>query len=250
MRPVDFYKPEYKREGWATITVPSTMERQGFGTPIYTNAIYPFKVNPPYVMNEPPKNYTAYKERNPVGSYCRYFTVPADWRDKQIILHLAGAGSGVFVWVNGHKAGYSQDSRLPAEFDITPYLIKGENFLAIETYKYCDGSYLEDQDYWRLSGIYRDVFIRAIPKTALWDIYANPILDLDKKHGSVALYYTAANFTNKPADKMSMSVTVISPDNPVIASPYNKNQTVSNDDENLSSPMSPAGGVYPDKSGA
>ena len=153
-RPVDFYKPGFSRKGWATIRVPSTIERQGFGIPLYTNSIYPFKANPPFVMDEPDPKYTTFTQRNPVGSYCRNFTIPENWKGKRIILHLAGASSGTYVYVNGHKVGYSQDSRLPAEFDLSDFLIHGENFLAIETYKYCDGSYLEDQDYWRFSGIF------------------------------------------------------------------------------------------------
>jgi beta-galactosidase len=115
-------------------------------------------------MDEPDPRFTTYLQRNPVGSYCRTFSIPENWKDKQIILHLAGASSATFVYLNGKKVGYSQDSRLPAEFDLSGYMVKGENFLAIETYKYCDGSYLEDQDYWRFSGLFRDVFIRAVPK--------------------------------------------------------------------------------------
>ncbi|GAB6011378.1 glycoside hydrolase family 2 TIM barrel-domain containing protein [Viscerimonas tarda] len=217
-RPVDFYKPGFSRAGFTSIPVPSTMERQGFGTPIYTNSTYPFQANPPVVMDEPNKRYTTYKERNPVGSYCRYFNVPKEWKGKRIILHLAGSSSGTFVWVNGQKVGYSQDSRLPAEFDMTEYLTKGENFLAIEVYKYCDGSYLEDQDYWRLSGIFRDVFIRAVPQVTLWDVYAQPEIDLEKKQGAIKIHYTSGNFSEKQAEDYSLNVTVISPSGKQIAS--------------------------------
>ncbi len=210
-RPVDFYKPEYDHTNWATIEVPSTMERQGFGTPIYTNSTYPFKANPPFVMSEPDKRYTTYKERNPVGSYCRTFTVPDSWSGKRIILYLAGSSSGTFVWVNGKKVGYSEDSRLPAEFDITEYINKKDNFLAIEVYKYTDGSYLEDQDYWRLSGIFRDVFIRAVPPATLWDVYAQPVVDVDKKQGNIQLHYTPANFTGKQKKGLALAFSVTDP---------------------------------------
>ncbi len=210
-RPVDFYKPGYSRKEWTTIEVPSTLERQGFGTPIYTNATYPFKANPPSVMDEPNARYTTFKERNPVGSYCRTFTVPKSWKGKRILLHLAGVSSAAFVWVNGHSVGYTQDSRLPAEFDLTPYITSGSNFLAIETYKYCDGSYLEDQDYWRLSGIYRDVFLRAVPEVTLWDVYAQPQTDLSSRQGSILLHYTTSNFTKKETENYSLNVSVISP---------------------------------------
>ena len=215
-RPVDFYKPDFPRKDWTTIRVPSTIERQGFGKPLYTNSIYPFKVNPPYVTDEPDPKYTTFLQRNPVGSYCRTFSVPEEWEGKRIILHLAGSGSGTFVWVNGNKVGYSQDSRLPAEFDLTGYLKPGDNFLAIETYKYCDGSYLEDQDYWRMSGIFRDVFIRAVPQTTLWDIYAQPDVDLKNRTGSIVLHYSAANFTGRTEKNLSLNVSVTSPEKKII----------------------------------
>lgn len=212
-RQFDFYKPEFCVSEWKNIPVPSTMERQGYGTPIYTNSTYPFKVNPPYVMSEPENWYTSYKERNPVGLYRRIFTVPKEWKDKQIILHFAGVSSAAFVWVNGHKVGYSEDSRLPADFDITQYIFPNkQNVLAVEVYKYSDGSYLEDQDYWRFSGIYRDVFLRAVPKISLWDIYACPNVNIESKTGSVDLFYTPANFTPKKAHKLTLSLTFLSPD--------------------------------------
>lgn len=210
-RPVNFYKPEFVRQGWATIDVPSTIERQGFGIALYTNSTYPFKVNPPFVMDEPDPKYTTFAQRNPVGSYCRKFTVPERWKGKRIVLHLAGASSGTFVWVNGKKVGYSQDSRLPAEFDLTDFLVSGDNFLAIETYKYCDGSYLEDQDYWRFNGIFRDVFIRAVPQATLWDVYAQPLLNLEKKQGSIAMHFSPANFSGKDESDFSVEVSVTAP---------------------------------------
>lgn len=210
-RPVEFYKPGFRRNDWKTIDVPSTIERQGFGVPLYTNSVYPFKANPPFVMDEPALRFTSFKQRNPVGSYCRTFTVPQEWKGKHIILHLAGASSGTFVWVNGQRIGYSQDSRLPAEFDITGALIPGENFLAIETYKYCDGSYLEDQDYWRLSGLFRDVFIRAVPAVSLWDVYAQPVVNLKEMTGKITLHYSAVNFSEKEESGYTLSASVLSP---------------------------------------
>ena len=211
-RPVDFYKPDFPRTGWTTIHVPSTIERQGFGTPIYTNTTYPFKANPPFVMDEPDPKFTTFLQRNPVGSYCRTFSVPADWNGKRIILHLAGAGSAVYVWLNGKKVGFSEDSRLPAEFDLSNFLLPGENFLAIENYKYCDGSYLEDQDFWRLSGIFRDVFIRAVPNVSLWDVYAQPEVSLNDKKGSITLHYSTVNFFGKADKDYTVSVSALSPE--------------------------------------
>lgn len=215
-RPVDFYKTDYVNADWKSIQVPSTMERKGFGTPIYTNSVYPFKVNPPFVMSEPEKWYTAYNERNPVGSYRRTFTVPKAWKNRQLILHFAGVSSAMQVWVNGQIVGYSEDSRLPADFDITPYVnFNTDNLLAVEVYKYSDGSYLEDQDYWRLSGIYRDVFLRSVSKTALWDVYAQPDVDVYAKKGSIQLYYTPANFASGNIKGLILTATLLSPDGSV-----------------------------------
>ncbi|MCT4643907.1 MAG: beta-galactosidase, partial [Carboxylicivirga sp.] len=106
LRPQNFYQSDFDYSRWGSIKVPSTMERQGHGTAQYLNDRYPFKVNPPKVMDTPPEDYTTYKERNPVGSYIRTFTVPEDWQQKQIILHFAGLSSAAFVWVNGQKVGY------------------------------------------------------------------------------------------------------------------------------------------------
>lgn len=211
-RPVNFYKPEFNRNDWKKIGVPSIIERQGYGTPLYVNSTYPFKVNPPFIMDEPNHKYTTFKQRNPVGSFCRTFLLPEEWgNDKEIILHLAGAGPAAFIWINGEKVGYTQDPRLPAEFSINKYLKKGENLLAIEVYKYCDGSYLEDQDFWRLSGIFRDVFIHAVPKISLWDIYAQPELDLSSHKGKINLHYTPANFTEKRDSDYKINISVFSP---------------------------------------
>ena len=211
-RPITFYKPEFDISGWKTIPVPSTMERQGYGTAIYTNSTYPFKVDPPRVMSEPEKWFTTYKERNPVGSYRREFEVPAAWKNKQIMLHFAGVSSAMYVWVNGRQVGYSEDSRLPADFDITNYLLPDKkNILAVEVYKYSDGSYLEDQDYWRLSGIFRDVFLRAVPKITLWDVYAQPEVDLQTDNGKLTLWVSPANFAKRTAKNLSLTVSVKSP---------------------------------------
>ncbi|MCU0404912.1 MAG: hypothetical protein MUE99_10240, partial [Chitinophagaceae bacterium] len=222
-RPIDFFKVGFNVSKWKKVLVPSTMEMQGYGTPIYTNSVYPFAVKPPKVMEEPDKSFTTYKERNPVGSFRREFVIPANWDNKQIILHFAGVSSAMYVWVNGQKVGYSEDSRLPAEFDITGFIsIKDINTLAVEVYKYSDGSYLEDQDYWRLSGIYRDVFLRAVPKAALWDIYAQPQVDLATKAGKINLFYTTVNFTTKQADNLVLQVAVLSPSGQKVGNPFQK----------------------------
>jgi len=181
-RPVDFYKTDYSVLEWDNILVPGNWEMQGFGTPIYTNIKYPFKVDLPKVSSEPEKNFTSFAERNPVGSYCTTFKVPENWLDKLVFINFDGVQSAMYIWINGQKVGYSENSMSPAEFEISQYLRKGENKLAVEVYKWCDGSYLEDQDMWRLAGIFRDVDLIVRPKTYLQDysVHAEPSADFSK----------------------------------------------------------------------
>ena len=172
-RPVDFYKPDYDVKDWKEIKVPSSWQTQGYGTPIYSNQPYPFERSWPYVMKEPSnKNYTSYKERNPVGSYRRTFEVPADWDGREVYMQFDGVDSFFYLWINGQYVGFSKDSRNPARFDISPYLKKGENVVAAEVYRHSDGAYLECQDMFRLSGIFRNVSIFALPKVHIRDFFA------------------------------------------------------------------------------
>ena len=173
----DFYKPEFDVSAWKEIRVPANWEFEGYGTPIFLNIVYPFKRDAPKVMGEPPKDWTTFDERNPVGSYRRTFDVPATWAGRETFLVLRGVNSACYVWVNGQKVGYSEDSRLPAEFNVTKYVRPGENTLAVEVYRFSDGSYLEDQDFWRLSGIFRDVELVSRAPLHLRDFYARTHLD-------------------------------------------------------------------------
>ena len=158
LRPVDFYKPDFDVSSWKDIPVPSNWEMQGYGTPIYTNITYPFKRNAPRVSSTPDDHsWTAFAQRDPVGSYRRDFEVPASWNGRQTYLLFNGVNSAYYVWVNGQKVGYSEDTRMVSEYNITKYLQPGKNTIAVEVYRWCDGSYMEDQDFWRMSGIYRDV---------------------------------------------------------------------------------------------
>jgi beta-galactosidase len=158
LRPVDFYKPDFDVSSWKEIPVPSNWEMQGYGTPIYTNITYPFKRDAPRVTDTPDDHsWTAYDQRDPVGSYRRDFEVPASWYGRETYLLFNGVNSAYYVWINGQKVGYSQDSRMVSEFNITKYLQSGKNSIAVEVYRWCDGSYMEDQDFWRMSGIFRDV---------------------------------------------------------------------------------------------
>ncbi|MGS2763568.1 glycoside hydrolase family 2 TIM barrel-domain containing protein [Sinomicrobium sp. M5D2P9] len=162
-RPEDFYQEDYDISGWDDIRVPGNWELQGYGVPIYVNHPYEFKVKNP----SPPDIPDGY---NPVGSYKRTFTLPADWKDQKVYIHLGAVKSAFYIWVNGQKAGYSQGSKLPAEFDITPYIKPGENQVALEVYRWSDGSYLECQDFWRISGIERDVYLYSTPNTHIKDV--------------------------------------------------------------------------------
>jgi len=168
-RPLNFYRPSYDVSGWDVITVPSNWEMKGYGTPIYTNITYPFRNNPPFIQGQ--RGYTINNEPNAVGSYRRDFTLPADWKDKEVFITFEGVYSAMYLWVNGKKVGYSQGPTTDARFDITKYVKPGKNVLAVEVYRWSDGSYLEDQDMFRMSGIYRDVYLTATPKTYLRDLY-------------------------------------------------------------------------------
>ena len=179
-RPMDFYKPDYDVNGWKEIPVPSDWQMQGYDVPIYTNFTYPFKKDAPRVMGAPNKSWTAYENRNPVGSYRRNFEIPAAWIGQQIFLNFDGVNSAFYVWVNGQMVGYSEDSRLPSEFNITKLVKPGENMLAVEVYRWCDGSYLEDQDFWRMSGIFRNVSLVSRPVAYIRDFYIKT--DLDKSY--------------------------------------------------------------------
>gem|GEM_PF-628320 len=203
-RPKDFFRANFDTSAWKHISVPGTWQTQGFGKPIYLNYGYPFKVDPPRVMGEPDPRYTSFELRNPVGSYRREFQLPPDWAGKRIFLHFAGAQSAMYVWINGKQIGYSQGSRCPAEFDITDAVQAGKNSLACEVYRWCDGSYLEDQDMWRLSGIFRDVFLYCKPQIHMWDVYTEVGLDTDYQNGFVKLHCEIHNAAQQPTDKLSV----------------------------------------------
>jgi beta-galactosidase len=161
-RPYWFFKDDYDIRDWDNIEVPSNWQMKGYDVPIYVNITYPFKKNPPYIPHD----------WNPVGSYKRTFKIPSDWKNKEIFLDFGAVSSAFYVWVNEQLVGYSEDSKVPAEFNITKYLRKGNNSLAVEVYRWSDGSYLEDQDFFRLSGIQRSVFLQARPKTYINDFFA------------------------------------------------------------------------------
>lgn len=163
-RPIDFYRTDFTDSSWKTIAVPSCWEIKGYGIPIYSNIRYPHGANPPYIPHE----------YNPVGSYRTKFQLPKNWEQRRTIIRFAGVYSAFYVWVNGKKVGYSEDSKGPTEFDLTPYVTSGENILAVEVYRWCDGSYLEDQDMFRFGGIFRDVSLLSMPLLRINDFSVTP----------------------------------------------------------------------------
>jgi beta-galactosidase/beta-glucuronidase len=161
--PAGFTQPNFDDSNWDKIIVPSNWQTKGFGTPIYTNQVHPFPINPPIVP----------VEGNETGLYRQWFSVPDSWDGRQIIIHFAGVQSAMELYLNGQYIGYSQGSMTPAEFDITSALKKGDNLLAAKVIRWSDASYIENQDFWRMSGIFRDVFLYSLPKQALWDLSVN-----------------------------------------------------------------------------
>ncbi|MGM9699790.1 MAG: glycoside hydrolase family 2 TIM barrel-domain containing protein [Prevotella sp.] len=194
----DFWKPSFDANAWQNITVPGSWELQGFDAPIYTDVTYPFPVNPPFV----PEDY------NPVGHYIHDFTIPESWKGMDIILDFEGVESAYYVWLNGEPIGYSEDSRLPAHFDITRHLKKGNNRLAVQVFRYSDGSYLEDQDYWKYSGIERSVYIQARPKSRIADFKLGQALINDYRDGEFNLNVSLAS----PNRGMTIEAKVLSAD--------------------------------------
>lgn len=172
-RPQDFYKVDLDDKKWSTIPVPSNWEMQGFDIPIYTNITYPFPRNPPFIAGD----------YNPVGSYRKTFTVSENWNGKEILLHFGSISGYARIFLNGKEVGMTKASKTAAEFNITSFLQKGENVLAVQVFRWHDGSYLEDQDFWRLSGIERDVYLQAVPKLTVWDYFVNADLDENYTNG-------------------------------------------------------------------
>ena len=181
-RPTDFWKVGFNDKGWDDLQVPGVWELNGYGDPIYVNTGYAwrnqYESNPPYVP----------VEKNHVGSYRREIMVPAEWKGKDIIAHFGAVSSNMYLWVNGKYVGYSEDSKLEAEFDLTPYLKAGQkNLIAFQVFRWCDGSYLEDQDFFRYTGVARDCYLYTRNKKRIDDIRITPDLDSQYKNGSLAV---------------------------------------------------------------
>jgi beta-galactosidase len=214
-RPVDFYKPTFDVSRWDTISVPSNWQVKGYGTPFYSNFNYTFQKDFPRVMSTPPANFTAFRERNPVGSYRRDFNLPANWSGKRIFLTFEGVDAGFFLWINGHKVGYSVNSRNVAEFDVTDYVRSGKNMVAVEVYQYTSGSYLEDQDMWRLSGIFRSVYLWNAPVTHIRDFNIKTVFDAQYRNADVMVQAKVKNYGKNPAPERSLQVHLYNGHTPV-----------------------------------
>jgi beta-galactosidase/beta-glucuronidase len=202
--PDGFYREDFDAGAWNTIAVPGNWQLQGYGRPIYVNWGYTFPQNGvPRVDPRVVKNYPLQPipdDDNPTGSYLRTFALPESWDGRRVFILFEGVDSAFHLWVNGQEVGYSQDSRLPAEFDITPYVRPGENTLAVRVYRYSDGSYLEDQDMWRLSGIYRDVYLWAAPPIHVRDFFVRTELDAAYEDATLKVTAKVCNYGEQDAE--------------------------------------------------
>lgn len=210
--PADFYKNENEVRTWDEIEVPSNWQMKGFGHPMFRNVTMEFPEMPPHV----PEYY------NPVGSYFRTFEVPANWDGRQLFLHFEGVKSASYVWINGEEVGYNQGGFEPAEYDVTRYLKPGKNTLAVKVLRYSDGSFLENQDMWRLSGIYRNIYLFAAPKVHMRDYYISTDFDENYRDATLKVEVELANFTDKN-QKGRVRINLLDQHNkPVLPTPWSQ----------------------------
>jgi beta-galactosidase len=188
-KPEGFYREGYDVSRWDNIQVPGNWEIQGFGVPIYSNITYPYPKNPPYIDHSD----------NPVGCYVRDFTIPSDWDGRRVFLHFKSGLAAMYIWINGQYVGYSEVTKSPAEFDITQYVRQGKNIIAIEGYRWSDGSYLEDQDFWRLSGFDRSAYLYSTAQVRIQDFFVHADLDATYRNGLFSLDLSVKNFLKEKA---------------------------------------------------
>jgi len=195
----NFYSNDFDINEWDDIDVPGSWQLQGYDIPIYTNVKYEFRpVDPPYIPDD----------FNPVGSYKKVFDIPSNWKGRQVFLHFDGVKSAFYVWVNGNEVGYSQGSATPAEFNITKYLLEGKNSISVKVFRWSDGSYLEDQDAWRLSGIYRDVYLFSTPDIHMRDFFAKTQFDTKYKNANLEVMVNVRNYKQTENLKCSVEVSL------------------------------------------
>ena len=235
-QPDGFWQTDFNDSSWKTFPVPADWEMNGYGTPIYSSSGYTFKINPPYVMTTPKESYTAYVERNPTGVYRRTFTIPAEWQDKEVYIHFGSVSSAFYVWVNGQRVGYSQGAMEPAEFCITPFLKSNQQHptkatgrrysgnpitqhLVLEVLKYSDGSYLEDQDQWRLAGIHRGIYLYATEKIRIRDFGVRTILDKDYRDAQLIIHPELSVSEGQRGEGYYVTAALYAPDGQEVIAP-------------------------------
>ena len=202
-----FWTKDFNDHDWPTIAVPSNVEISGYGIPIYVNIRYPWswhgmEPNPPLIPDDEPNN--------TINAYRRTFTVTNEWSGRHVYLTFDGVNSFFFLWINGQKVGFGKDSRTPVEFDITKFLVPGENLLAVENFRWSDGSYLEDQDMWRMSGIFRDVYLWSPPNQHLRDFEVKTDLDAQYRDAQLKISARLINYAGNPAD-ITLSMELLDP---------------------------------------
>lgn len=205
--PVDFYKEAFNDKNWDTISVPSNWEMKGFGDPLFRNVSTPFHPDPPGIP----------REYNPTGSYRRTFSIPAIWKGKEVFLRMEKTASASFVWINGKEVGYNEGGQEPAEYNVTSYLKPGKNTIAVVVYKYSDGYYLEDQDYWRLAGIFGDIWLSATPKVKIFDWVATTDLDENYMDAKLNISVDLKDYSDRPQNGFSVRTVLYDNDRREIA---------------------------------
>lgn len=218
--PDNFFAEGFGDKKWDTIHVPSNWEMQGFGDPIFRNVTTPFPANPPYVP----------REYNPTGSYRKTFNIPVSWKDKEVFLRMEKTASASFVWINGKEVGYNEGAQEPAEYNITKYLKPGKNTIAVNVYKYSDGYYLEDQDYWRLAGIFDDIWLFATPPAHIFDWHATTDLDKTYIDAQLNLSVDVKNYSSTMVNNFTLRTTLYDPGKKILKTLSSEKFTVQSED--------------------
>jgi len=204
--PKDFFVSNFNDKAWSNISVPSNWEMQGFGDPMFRNVSQPFHANPPFVPHE----------YNPTGAYRKTFELPSTWKGQKVFLRMEKTASASFVWINGQEVGYNEGAQEPAEYDVTPFLKPGKNSLAVKVLKYSDGVYLEDQDYWRLAGIFDDVWLYTTPDVHLFDWYATTDLDENYTNAQLNLQLVVKNYAKTGKGNYSVKASLFNAENQLV----------------------------------
>lgn len=215
--PEGFYREDFDISRWAEIPVPGNWEFNGYGIPMYVNTGFGFEAKPPHID----------RDDSPTGAYRHEFTIPSDWDGRRVFIHFEGGTNSMYVWLNGKKVGYTQNSKSPAEFDITPYIRQGKNTLACQVHKYSDGSYLEDQDMWRLGGINRNVYLYSTAKSRIMDFFAHPDLDANYKNGIFSIDLVLRNYDDN-LQKQNVTVSILNKDGKTVFSKSQKTDIEAN----------------------